>query len=76
MVEVLESGWKVFQDQISQARDLDEMIKFHADFVDNILDKALLSPRYEDHMKELKKLLSVIHMYTHIEEQHVFNPAV
>lgn len=51
------------------------MIKFHADFVDNILDKALLSPRYEDHMKELKKLLSVIHMYTRIEEQHVFNPA-
>lgn len=44
------------------------MIKFHSDFVDNILDKALLSQRYEDHMKALKKLLNVIHMYTHIEE--------
>lgn len=76
MVEVLESGWKVFSDQIETAKDLDELIKYHQQFLDSILDKALLSPRYDEHMKQLKMILSQIHLFTHIEENHVFNPAI
>jgi len=52
------------------------MIKCHSDFIENILDKALLSPRYEDHMKQLKQLLQQIYLFNYIEELHVFKPGI
>jgi hypothetical protein len=38
MVEVLESGWKIFQDDVKSAQDLDELIKIEKKFVDSIMN--------------------------------------
>lgn len=53
LVEVLESAWTLFLQDLSQAKDMDEIIKLQKRFVSDILDKALLS----DGQRDLYKLL-------------------
>jgi hypothetical protein len=43
MVEVLESAWKIYQDEVKQAKDLDELIDIQHKFVQGMLNKALLN---------------------------------
>ena len=45
MVEVLESSWKIFSDEVRQAQDLDQLIDIQKKFVQSIIDKALLSEK-------------------------------
>lgn len=42
-VEVLESAWKNFMDEVEQAENLDEIRNMQDKFIENILDKSLLS---------------------------------
>jgi hypothetical protein len=60
MVEVLESGWKIFQDDVKAAQDLDELIKIEKKFVDSIMDKALLNKKNAHLNQLLKKLLNQV----------------
>lgn len=43
LVEVLESAWTVFVNQLRSVQDLDTLILIQKKFVSDILDKALLS---------------------------------
>ena len=45
MVEVLESSWKLFLDDLNSVGDLDQLIQVKRKFVDGILDKALLNEK-------------------------------
>ncbi len=42
-VEVLESAWKTFTDELNVAENLDEIRIIQDKFIEEILDKALLS---------------------------------
>jgi hypothetical protein len=53
MVEVLESSWKVFLDDIKVVKDLDELIEVQQKFVNSILDKALLNDKNNDLSRSL-----------------------
>jgi gamma-tubulin complex component 3 len=57
MVEVLESSWKIFIDDMKQAEDLDQLIEFQRKFVTSILEKALLSEKSHHLYKLLHKIL-------------------
>lgn len=57
MVEVLESSWKIFIDDMKQAEDLDQLIEFQKKFVTSILEKALLSEKSYNLYKLLHKIL-------------------
>ena len=58
MVEVLESQWKIFSDDMKQAQDLDQLIEYQRKFVNNILDKALLNEKNNALYRNLQKLLN------------------
>ena len=53
MVEVLESAWKVYLDDLKVVKDLDELIEFQRKFVDSILDKALINEKNNDLYRNL-----------------------
>ena len=53
MVEVVESSWKVFLDDLKMVKDLDELIEVQRKFVDTILDKALLNDKNNDLSRNL-----------------------
>lgn len=53
MVEVLESSWKVFLDDVKVVKDLDELIEVQQKFVNSILDKALLNDKNNDLSRSL-----------------------
>ena len=53
MVEVLESAWKVYLDDLKVAKDLDELIEFQRKFVESILDKALINEKNNDLYRNL-----------------------
>lgn len=58
MVEVLQSAWKIFQDDMKNAKDLDELIDMQKKFVNDILDKALLSEKHQNLYSTLINLLN------------------
>ena len=58
MVEVLESSWKVFLDELNSSKDLDELIEIQRRFVDSILDKALLNDKNNNLYRFLQKILN------------------
>ena len=58
MVEVLESAWKVYLDDLKVVKDLDELIEFQRKFVDSILDKALINEKNNDLYRNLQKILN------------------
>ena len=43
LVEVLESAWTDFKENLDKVKDLDELIHLQKKFVSEILDRALLS---------------------------------
>ena len=53
MVEVVESQWKIFSDEVRQAQDLDQLIECQRKFVSSVLDKALLSEKNQEFYKTL-----------------------
>lgn len=66
LVEVLESAWKIYIDNIRQAKDLDELIYYQEKFVKSILDKSLLSEKniklYDVLYKLIKRIASFVYI--------------
>lgn len=58
LVEVLESAWTVFKEELAQVGDLDSLIVMQKKFVSDILDKALLSEQQRELYRLLQKLLN------------------
>ncbi len=76
MVEVLEASWKILQDEMGVAKDLDELIACQQKFVQSILDKALLSSKHDELKSLLIKLISYSNHFVSIQENHLFNSAL
>ena len=76
MVEVLESSWKVYQDEVQQVKNLDELIDVQVRFSQNMLHKALLSEDQKDLNKILKKLLNNVYTFALIKERYFFKSAL
>lgn len=76
MVEVLESAWKIYFDELKQARDLDELIEVQRKYSKSILHKALLSEEQKDLNRLLKKLLNNVYTFALIKERYFFKSAL
>jgi gamma-tubulin complex component 3 len=64
MVEVLEAAWKIFQDELRGAGDLDQVIAVQGKFVRSILDKALLNERTNQLSRQLHRILNQVYVFT------------
>lgn len=59
MVEVLESAWKLYQDELNNSvGDLDQLMDVQKRFVNSILNKALLNENNSTLYRSLLKLLN------------------
>jgi gamma-tubulin complex component 3 len=68
MFEVLETSWQELEARLQHAADLDEVICAHDDYLETILEKALLGPGSQDIMQQLNSLLdSIIQFCAHQE---------
>ena len=76
MVEVVESSWKTFQDQIQQVTNLDELMDIQAKHSKSILDKALLSEEQRELNRLLKRLLNNVYTFALIKERYFFKSAL
>ena len=76
MVEVLESAWKIFQDEVKQAADLDQLIDIQRKFVTGIMDKALLNEKNNSLYRVLQKLLNQVYMFTYKKDNYFYSTAL
>ena len=76
MVEVLESCWKIYYDEIQTVRNLDELIEVQNRYSNNILNKALLSESQKELNRLLKKLLNNAYTFALIKERYFFKSAL
>jgi hypothetical protein len=76
MVEVLESSWKIYQDDILTVRNLDDLIEVQKRYAASILNKALLSEEQKDLNRLLKKLLNNSYTFALIKERYFFKSAL
>lgn len=68
MFEVLETAWATFHDKISQANCLDDVIFAHNKYLDEILDRALLSAQHENLNLQIQQLLQSILKFCTLED--------
>ena len=74
MLEVIESQWTLFQTKLDSAQDLDSIIAHHHQFLNNVLDRALLTPISNELFKIINQLYEQIlrfifqmdQFYTHL----------
>lgn len=45
MVDAIETSWKEFLDKLERTKDFSEIISLHGEFVNSMLEKALLSEK-------------------------------
>lgn len=76
MVEVLESGWKIYQDELHQVCDLDQLIDVQKRFVNSILDKALLNDKNNALSRTLQKILNQVYVFTYKKDQFFYPSAL
>jgi len=62
-VEVLESAWNIFTDDVLEAENLDQIRSIQDKFIENILDKSLLSNSRNDIYEKIKKMFDLIHKF-------------
>ena len=62
-VEVLESAWKNFIDDVEKAENLDEIRSIQDKFIENIMDKSLLSNAKIDIYTQIWKIFDIIHKF-------------
>jgi gamma-tubulin complex component 3 len=62
-VEVLESAWKTFTDDVNEAENLDQIRGIQVKFIENILEKSLLSPSRNEIYKQITKIFEMIHKF-------------
>jgi len=61
MFEVLEDGWGAFVKEIqASVRDLDGLIETHEDYLDTVLEKALLGPQSQPLIRQLNGIFELI----------------
>lgn len=76
MVEVLESCWKIYQDDLQTVTNLDDLINVQKKYSRSILHKALLSDEQKDLNRLLKKLLNNSYTFALIKERYFFKSAL
>ena len=76
MVEVLESAWKIFYDELKQVKSLDELIAVQERYSKSILNKALQSEAQRDLNRLLKRLLNNVYTFALIKERYFFKSAL
>jgi len=72
MVEVLESAWKIYYDEMIKVKNLDELLDIQQRYSKSILNKALLSEEQRELNRLLKKLLNNVYTYAFIKERYFF----
>lgn len=76
MVEVLESAWKIYYDELKTCTNLDDIIRVQIKYSKSILNKALLSEEQRDLNRLLKKLLNNVYTFALIKERYFFKSAI
>lgn len=76
MVEVLESAWKIYYDELMQCNNLDDLIRCQIKYSKSILNKALLSEEQKDLNRLLKKLLNNVYTFALIKERYFYKSAI
>jgi len=76
MVEVLESSWKIYSDEIQTVKNLDDLIKVQQKYSKSILSKALLLEEQKELHRLLKKLLNNVYTFALIKERYFFKSAL
>ena len=76
MVEVLESAWKIYYDELKVCTNLDDIIRVQIRYSKSILNKALLSEEQKDLNRLLKKLLNNVYTFALIKERYFFKSAI
>ena len=76
MVEVLESAWSIYFNELKQVKNLDELIAVQMRYSKSILDKALLSEEQKDLNRLLRKLLNNVYTFALIKERYFFKSAL
>ena len=57
MVEVIEPVWHVFLEQFSKAKNIDDVLIYHEDFLDHCLKNCMLT--YPDLLKNIIQLCNI-----------------
>ena len=60
MFEVLEDGWGHFVRRMSSATNLDALVEAHADYLDTVLEKALLGPQSQPLVRQLGAIFELV----------------
>lgn len=68
MVEVIEGSWKILMEQLGEAKNLNEIIKHHENFLQTVMDKALLTSKSEHLYKRLIKLFDLTFRFKYTNE--------
>lgn len=76
MVEVLESAWKIYQDEVKQAKDLDELIDIQHKFVQGMLNKALLNEEQKELHRLLRRIQYQVFTFVLIKEKYFYPSAI
>ena len=76
MVEVLESSWKIYYDELKLVKNLDDLIAVQIRYSRSILHKALLSEEQKELNRLLKKLLNNVYTFALIKERYFFKSAL
>ena len=68
MFEVLETAWIHLEEKLARAMCLDDIIVAHDAYLNEILERALLSAEHEALNIQLQQLLQIILRFCHLEE--------
>jgi len=68
MYEVIQSSWERFTDGLRDAQNLDQVIKLHEEFVNSMLEKALLTTRSDKIYRQVIKLFDFIYRFKSTQE--------
>jgi gamma-tubulin complex component 3 len=71
MVEVIESAWTNLMEELKGAKDLNDIIKYHENFLNQILDKALLTQRSDPIYRQLLKIFDLVFRFKYTQEMLV-----
>lgn len=68
MVEVIEGSWKTLIEQLGEAKDLNEIIRQHENFLNTVMDRALLTQKSEHLYKYVIKLFDLTFRFKYTNE--------
>ena len=60
MFEVLEDGWGHFVERMQAATNLDALVEAHADYLDTVVEKALLGPQSQPLVRQLGAIFELM----------------